>query len=53
VAFAFSEADRDSFTAKFDGQNNVDIIAPEPGEQIDFQRFNATIRAFLPVKEHA
>lgn len=53
VAFAFNEADRDSFTAKFDGHNNVDIVAPPPDEQIDFQRFNTIIRAFLPKKEPA
>lgn len=53
VAFAFNEADRDSFTAKFDGHNNVDIVAPPPGEQIDFQRFNDIIGASVPKKEPA
>lgn len=48
VAFAFNEADRDSFTIKFEGHNNVEIVAPPAGEQIDFQRFNATIAACLP-----
>src|SRR5215510_9786154 len=51
VAFAFNEADRDSFAAKFDGHNNVDIVAAPPGEQIEFQRFNSIIRGFLPKKD--
>jgi hypothetical protein len=48
VAFAFNEADRDSFAVKFEGYNNVQIIAPPAGEQIDFQRFNATLAGCLP-----
>jgi len=48
VAFAFSEADRDSFAAIFGGHNNVEIIAPPPGSQIDFARFNMAMRDFLP-----
>ena len=48
VVFAFSEAARDSFKDKFEGFNNVDVVAPPVGETIDFQRFNATLRSSIP-----
>lgn len=48
VAFAFNAADRDAFAAKFDSNNNVDIVAPPAGEEIDFQRFNDLLRGVLP-----
>ena len=48
VVFAFSEASKDSFAVTFQGYNNVDIIAPPTGEQIDFSKFNAALRDFLP-----
>jgi len=51
VVFAFNEADRDTFAVKFEGHNNVDIVAPPVGEQIDFQRFNATLASCLPKAE--
>lgn len=48
VAFAFSETDRDVLLERFDGSNNVDIIAPGPGKNIDFARFNGVLRSILP-----
>ena len=48
VGFAFDEVARDAYAAAFDGYNNVEIIAPPAGEQIDFARFNQTLRAVLP-----
>ena len=48
VVFAFSESNRDLFKNKFDGFNNVDVVAPPMGETIDFQRFNATLRSSIP-----
>ena len=51
VTFAFNEADRDAFAAKFEGHNNVDIVGPPAGEQIDFQRFNGKLARCLPKAE--
>lgn len=48
MAFAFNEADRDAFKTKFASHNNVQIVAPGPGEQIDFLRFNDLLRGVLP-----
>lgn len=48
VAFAFSEADRDSFEDIFSGHNNVDIIAPSEGANIDFEKFNEMLHSLLP-----
>ncbi len=48
VAFAFSETDRESLLERFDGSNNVDIIAPGSATNIDFVRFNAVLRSILP-----
>ena len=48
VAFAFSDADRETFLKRFDGCNNVDIIAPGTLTNIDFARFNGVLRSVLP-----
>lgn len=48
MAFAFNGADRDAFVTKFDGYNNVDVIAPEENAQFDFPAFNALFRGCLP-----
>jgi hypothetical protein len=48
VTVAFDESDRASFAEKFDGHNNVDVIAPPDGAQIGFQKFNDLISAVLP-----
>jgi hypothetical protein len=49
VAFAFSDADRDTYLKRFDGCNNVDIIAPGTLTNIDFAKFNGMLRSILPV----
>ncbi len=48
VIFAFDEAAKESYDTIFDGHNNVDIIAPSAGVQIDFGKFNETMRSLLP-----
>jgi hypothetical protein len=48
VAFAFSDADRATFLKRFDGYNNVEIIAPGAAANIDFARFNEVLRSALP-----
>lgn len=48
LVFAFSDADRQAYEARFDGYNNVDIVAPEENAQIDFAAFNALMRSCLP-----
>lgn len=48
IAFAFNEADRDAFVTKFDGYNNVDVIAPDGNAHIDFPTWNALFRSCLP-----
>lgn len=48
VAFAFSDTDRETLLKRFDGYNNVDIIAPSPAKHIDFARFNGVLRSILP-----
>lgn len=48
IAFAFNDADRQAFVTKFDGYNNVEIIAPDENAQIDFPAFNALLRSCVP-----
>ena len=48
VTFAFSEKDRETLIKLFDGCNNVDIISPDPGNNLDFARFNGLLRSILP-----
>jgi hypothetical protein len=48
VAFAFNDADRDSFLKRFEGYNNVDIIAPGTLTKLDFAKFNEVLRNILP-----
>ncbi len=48
VAFAFKDADRETFLERFDGYNNVDIIAPGTLTNIDFAKFNGVLRGILP-----
>jgi hypothetical protein len=48
AAFAFSETDREALLKRFNGCNNVDIIAPGSGKNIDFARFNLVLRSILP-----
>jgi hypothetical protein len=48
IAFAFNDADRQAFVTKFDGYNNVDVIAPDENAQIDFAAFNRLLRSCVP-----
>lgn len=48
IAFAFNDADRQAFETRFDGYNNVDVIAPDENAQIDFPAFNGLLRSCLP-----
>ncbi len=48
VAFAFSDAGRETFLKRFDGYNNVDIIAPGTLPNIDFAKFNEMLGSLLP-----
>jgi hypothetical protein len=48
VAFAFEDADRETFLKRFDGYNNVDIIAPGTLTNLDFAKFNEVLRSILP-----
>ena len=48
VAFAFNDTDRETYLERFDGCNNVDIIAPGTLTNIDFARFNGLLRSILP-----
>jgi hypothetical protein len=48
IVFAFDDASRQAYVTKFDGYNNVDIIAPDENAQIDFPAFNALMRSCLP-----
>ncbi len=48
IAFAFNDADRQAYVTKFDGYNNVDVIAPVENAQIDFPAFNALLRSCVP-----
>jgi len=48
VAFAFNDADRETYLKRFDGCNNVDIIAPGTLTNIDFDKFNEVLRSILP-----
>lgn len=48
VAFAFNDADRETYVKRFDGFNNVDIIAPGALTNIDFAKFNGVLRSILP-----
>ena len=47
-AFAFNDVDRDTYRTRFDGFNNVDIIAPGSLTNIDFAKFNEVLRSILP-----
>jgi hypothetical protein len=53
VAFAHNIKDKESFKEIFNGYNNVDVIAPEDDETIDFKNFNDTLRGLLPIAEEA
>jgi len=48
VAFAFNDADRETYLKRFDGCNNVDIIAPSNLTNLDFAKFNGVLRDILP-----
>jgi hypothetical protein len=48
IAFAFNDADRETFETRFEGYNNVDVIAPAQDAQIDFPAFNSLLRSCLP-----
>ncbi|GFE87808.1 SIR2 family protein [Steroidobacter agaridevorans] len=48
VAFAFSDADTEAFLKRFDGYNNVEVIAPPAGRKIDFKAFNEILGSVLP-----
>lgn len=48
VAFAFSDTDSETLLKRFDGRNNVDIIAPSSAKSIDFAAFNGALRSILP-----
>ena len=49
VAFAFNDADRETYLKRFDGCNNVEIVAPGTLTNVDFARFNGVLRSVLPV----
>jgi len=48
IAFAFNEGDRLSLAERFEGYNNVDVIAPLEEKTIGFPEFNAILGSFLP-----
>jgi SIR2-like domain len=48
MTFAYSDIDAVRFTNLFEGNANVDVIAPKSGEIIDFAAFNAALRGTLP-----
>jgi hypothetical protein len=48
VVFAFNDADRDTYRKRFDGYNNVDIIASGTLTNIDFAKFNGVLESILP-----
>jgi hypothetical protein len=48
VTFAFNDADRETYLKRFDGFNNVDIIAPGALTNLDFAKFNGVLRDILP-----
>lgn len=48
LVFAYDDAAVASFAAKFDRYNNVYIVQPATGAQIDFTLFNETLRHLLP-----
>lgn len=48
IVFAFDEVAKESYRAKFDGHNNVDIIAPSTEAKIGFEKFNEVMRDLLP-----
>lgn len=48
IVFAFNDTDRQAFEARFNGYNNVDVIAPDENAQIDFPAFNSLLRSCLP-----
>jgi len=48
VTFAFNDADRETYLKRFDGCNNVDIIATGPPTNLDFAKFNGVLRDILP-----
>jgi len=49
MTFAHSDDDITRFSNIFEGNANVDIIAPKAGELIDFVAFNTALRGTLPV----
>jgi hypothetical protein len=49
VAFAFNDADREIYLKRFDGCNNVEIVAPGTLTNVDFARFNGVLLSVLPV----
>lgn len=48
IVFAFNETDLEAHAARFDGYNNVAVIAPVDKAKIDFPAFNALLRSCLP-----
>lgn len=49
IAFAFNDADRDTFIKRFKDDNNVEIIAPGTLTNIGFTKFNEVLRGTLPL----
>jgi hypothetical protein len=47
VAFAFNDADRQTFLQRFDGYNNVEIVSPGALPNMDFAKFNEVLRSIL------
>ena len=45
VIFAFDATAANSYVQKFSGHNNVEVLVPPTGGQIDFDKFNDTLRA--------
>jgi hypothetical protein len=48
VAFAFNDTDRETYLKRFDGCNNVDIVAAGALTNIDFAKFNGVLQSILP-----
>lgn len=48
AVFAFNEGDKKKVTGIFEGYNNVDVIVPEAGANIDFKAFNSVLNGCLP-----
>jgi len=51
IVFAFDNAAKESYVSIFAGYGNVDVVAPLPEAQINFERFNTIMQNLLPKEE--